>query len=276
MSRYKRRREVASERHRERRHVPRWLRSGCVLGAAVVAAAVGCRAGRAADAKLSPADQKILDSLQKPIRIEFDKTSLQEVVTSIQAARGIEIRLDQPAFRAAGIKPDTPVTGRFVDFTLQSALRLLLSDLGLTHVVSHGALVITTEAAGEQLLWRGAFDPAVLRSPQAVEAAKKIAAKLREPVSQGFIETPLNQIVEYLRDQFEIPIHIDQRGLAGTRVAADVPCIIEFKGLTLESALGNLVRQKRLTYVVEDEYVLITATKKDREPARPRLAPAGK
>jgi uncharacterized protein (TIGR03067 family) len=103
-----------------------------------------------------------------------------------------------------------------------------------------------------------------------------IAGALLGPAAPvEFQEKPLTEVVKHLQDAHHIQIKIDERSLAAAGVKPDVPCTMYLHEATLATALRLLLRSVGLTYVVEDNYILITAPGK--EPPKddqPRAKPA--
>ena len=89
-------------------------------------------------------------------------------------------------------------------------------------------------------------------------AEEKIFEALRQPTSLEFIETPLRDVVDYLKDLHGIEIQINYRALEEIGVSADTPLTRNLKGISLRSALRLMLRELDLTYSVQDEVLLIT------------------
>ena len=93
-----------------------------------------------------------------------------------------------------------------------------------------------------------------------LEAAhKKIEAALSSPTELEFIETPLSDVVDYLKEYHDIEIQIDERALSDMTVGPDTPVTKNLKGISLSSALNLLLSEKFLTYVIKNEVLLITS-----------------
>jgi hypothetical protein len=97
-----------------------------------------------------------------------------------------------------------------------------------------------------------------LRSKSPAEA--RIRQELETPTKLEFIETPLNEAVAYLQDLHGIAIQLDQKALADANVFADTPVTLAVDNVSLRTSLRLLLRPLDLTYVVEDEVLLITTT----------------
>ena len=89
-------------------------------------------------------------------------------------------------------------------------------------------------------------------------AEQRIAAELKAPTDLQFIETPLTDVVETLKDYHDIEIQIDQRALDDVEVPLDTGITKDLKGISLRSALRLILRELDLTYVIEDDVLLIT------------------
>lgn len=88
----------------------------------------------------------------------------------------------------------------------------------------------------------------------------KIRKELSEPTTMEFVETPLQDAVDYLKDLHGIEIQLDKRALDEAGVGADTPVTHALKGISLGSALrlllGNMPTP--LTFVVRDSVLMIT------------------
>jgi len=89
-------------------------------------------------------------------------------------------------------------------------------------------------------------------------AEKKISEALKSPTQLEFIETPLSDVVSYLKDYHDIEIQLDKKALDDGGVATDTPVSKNLKGISLRSALRLTLRELNLTYVIQDEVLLIT------------------
>ena len=89
-------------------------------------------------------------------------------------------------------------------------------------------------------------------------AERKITAALNKPTQMEFIETPLDEVVRYLKKLYEIEIQIDRRALGEVGIDVHTPLTVNLKGVSLQSALRHILRDHSLTYVIRDEVLLIT------------------
>jgi tetratricopeptide (TPR) repeat protein len=89
-------------------------------------------------------------------------------------------------------------------------------------------------------------------------AERRIESALRSPTQLEFIDTPLRDVIEYLKDYHQIEIQIDQRALDDVAITTDTPVTRNLKGISLKSALRLLLRELDLQYIIQDEVLLIT------------------
>ncbi len=89
----------------------------------------------------------------------------------------------------------------------------------------------------------------------------KIKRALHAPLhSQGldFRETPLKDVVTQLQDDYGIPIQIDTPALDEVGISADEPVTVKLHNISFRSALELMLKNYNLTYVIEDEVLIIT------------------
>jgi hypothetical protein len=86
--------------------------------------------------------------------------------------------------------------------------------------------------------------------------------KIRDALSQStqleFVETPLSDAIDYLKDFHHIDIELDDKALEEAGIGTDTPVTRELKDLTLGSSLRLLLEPLEATYVVRDGVLLIT------------------
>ena len=96
------------------------------------------------------------------------------------------------------------------------------------------------------------------RSP----AEKKIEEALKQPTQIEFVETPLKDVVDYLKDLHHIEIQLDSAALKEAGVDESTPVTKNLKGISLRSALKLLLDELQLKYVIHNEVLLITSPAK--------------
>jgi hypothetical protein len=197
----------------------------------------------------------IADALRSPTApIEFVETPLKDVIEYLQDAERIDIRIDKDALHAAKVDENVAITSNMRGVSLQSGLRLMLRQVGLTYVVRNKILWITTpeEAAASG----GAIT---------VETSPinnwKIAEALKGPTAPiEFVETPLRDVFEYLKDVHHIEIQRDPKVFEGTKPLRDpeTPVTLMLRNVSLQSSLRIILRDLDLDYAICNEVILIT------------------
>ncbi|MGA2259074.1 MAG: hypothetical protein ABSG53_30760, partial [Thermoguttaceae bacterium] len=93
-------------------------------------------------------------------------------------------------------------------------------------------------------------------------AVKKIIKALKEPTQIEFVETPLKDVVDYLKDLHKIEIQLDSVALKDGGVDESTPITKNLKNMSLRSALRLLLDELKLNYVIHNEVLLITSPEK--------------
>jgi hypothetical protein len=96
--------------------------------------------------------------------------------------------------------------------------------------------------------------------PAKSPAEARIRRELESPTTLEFIETPLDEVVTYLQDLHGIAVQLDHKALEDAQVFGDAPVSFSVKDVSLRTSLRLLLRPLDLTYIVEDEVLLITTT----------------
>lgn len=73
-----------------------------------------------------------------------------------------------------------------------------------------------------------------------------------------FADTPLEEVVALLRDTYDIPIDLNSIALGDFGIDADEPINLDRRNVTLRSALRSILEPLELTYVIDNEILLIT------------------
>ena len=91
------------------------------------------------------------------------------------------------------------------------------------------------------------------------DAEQRIYAALEADTSLDFIETPFTEVIDYLERTHEIPIEIDNTAMTELAIDTNTPINRTIKGVSLRSALRLMLKDLGLTYVIQDEVLLITS-----------------
>jgi alpha-2-macroglobulin len=169
--------------------------------------------------------------------------------------------------------------------------------------ISGGATVIAQAASSRYAFYRAkeALDQAALartiRRPLPVAAARaanraapspgssfaddpdiqRLNEALNSPTTLDFKETPLEEVVDYLKQKHGIEIQLDKRVLEDVNVTAETPVTIHVKNVSLKAALKFMFRnmQPELTYMFKDGMLLITTPDIASEELTTKVYPVG-
>jgi hypothetical protein len=73
-----------------------------------------------------------------------------------------------------------------------------------------------------------------------------------------FTQQPLRDVVAFLQEEYQIPIHIEVAALEDAGLTEDEEVTVSVQNVTLRSALRLVLRQSQLTSYVRDEVLLIS------------------
>ena len=86
----------------------------------------------------------------------------------------------------------------------------------------------------------------------------KILAALDDKTELEFVDQPLSDVVDYLKERHGIEIQLDNKALTDEGIGSDTPVTRNIKGITLRSALRLMLGEMDLTYVIRNEVLMIT------------------
>ncbi|MCR4415824.1 MAG: hypothetical protein NUV77_25700, partial [Thermoguttaceae bacterium] len=90
------------------------------------------------------------------------------------------------------------------------------------------------------------------------KAEQRINEALSEPTKIDFTDTPLSDVIAYLEEYHKINIEFDNKALEDAGVGTDTAITRNLQGVSLRSALRLMLRDLNLTYVIQNEVLLIT------------------
>lgn len=91
---------------------------------------------------------------------------------------------------------------------------------------------------------------------------QRILSSLDERTELDFAETPLKDVMDYIKERHHIEVQFDQNALKNANPPIDPSQTLitrSLKGVTLRSALKLILSEYNLTYVVKDEVLMITS-----------------
>ena len=129
-------------------------------------------------------ERKIREALAKPTAIQFNETSLKDVVQFWQEQHAINIRINQKSLEEANVQLDTPITYVLKGVSFASGLDLVLRPLGVTYVIEHEVLLITSLDDAQRASTPRVYDVTALAAePEREAVLKAVALVLDRPAA---------------------------------------------------------------------------------------------
>ena len=110
-----------------------------------------------------------------------------------------------------------------------------------------------TPAAGHEL--RTAVP---IHSTRTEEIRIRIDSILAKDAALEFMDASLEELAEYLREEHQLPVLIDNRALDDVGLGSDTPVTVDLRGISLGAALRLTLKNLDLTWVVNNEVLKIT------------------
>ncbi|WLD12705.1 RNA polymerase sigma factor [Planctellipticum variicoloris] len=99
--------------------------------------------------------------------------------------------------------------------------------------------------------------PALQRAG-ATDLERRIEKALREPSEVDFVDMPLKEALDFLKQHHDIQIWADEVKLQDAGIGIDTPVTLQIHGVALHSLLNLLLLPQGLDYMIEDEVLKIT------------------
>lgn len=89
-------------------------------------------------------------------------------------------------------------------------------------------------------------------------AEAAIEAALAKPAQLDFDRVPLEEAIAALKAKHQIEIQIDRKALANSEMSPSATVTVHVKGVTLRSALNLMLGELDLTWIIDNEVLLVT------------------
>ncbi len=110
----------------------------------------------------------------------------------------------------------------------------------------------------------------------AVAEVPDFAAILKQPVKFDFDQIALSEVADFFADHFDINVQLDSKGLADAAIDPSAPFTRTLrKPISFAAALHLIFGEFDLTFVVDNEVLLITSKEKADEILTTRVYPVG-
>jgi len=109
--------------------------------------------------------------------------------------------------------------------------------------------------------------------PKIEAAERRIENALKAPIRIKVIDQTLAEVVAQLSKTTGIPVVIDDLAMEDVGIDPKIPVNFEANGLSIHTTLRNMLRVFSLTYVIQDEIVLITTHEEAERALSTRIYP---
>jgi hypothetical protein len=93
------------------------------------------------------------------------------------------------------------------------------------------------------------------------ESVARIEQALQQkltPAGIDFAEAPLEEVVTFIQETYNVQVQLDSLALEEIGIGPDEPINTSLHGISLRSALRHMLKQLQLTYIIQDEVLVIT------------------
>ncbi|MEK6258951.1 MAG: hypothetical protein AABP62_10080 [Planctomycetota bacterium] len=111
--------------------------------------------------------------------------------------------------------------------------------------------------------------------PRLVAVEERILSALNETTEVGFVDSPLHEALEVLKELHGIEIWLDKEALSADGIAMDSLVNLRISGVALRSALRLILEPLALTCIIEDEVLKVTTREAAGKVFVTRTYPAG-
>ncbi len=109
--------------------------------------------------------------------------------------------------------------------------------------------------------------------PRPTKFEEQLLAALEKRLDVEFIDLALEDCLQHLHEQSQLPVWIDKQTLTDEGIALDQPITLKLKGSRLESLLNLVLKPAQLTFFPEDDVLVITTAAKASETLTTRTYP---
>ena len=215
-------------------------------------------------AGLLPGEVDTRDRLATKLpEINVDGVALDEVIDFFRDFSGLNVFVDWPALKAAGVEQNAPVKVAAQNILVHQAMNKVLESAAggkkkLRADAVGGVVVVSTPKRVETI--RAHF-----RRLKRMEVAGKIGEQLRQPVPEvNFDGTPFEDVVDFLRDVTGANIFVDWNALEKAKVDRQTPVNVRLKDVPLDQTLRLILdcaggNRAVLDFKVEGNTITVSA-----------------
>ena len=217
----------------------------------------------------SPETTATLARLDQPVPMVFpNKIPLKEVLKHIKQATkrgpldpGLAIYVDPIGLQEAECSLNSTVTFNVENTPLRDTLPQVLGQLGLSHFVKDGVLIISSPGGIDA----ERKEPLVVAQDDSPRTAA-VLDQLAGPIPMSFPgKIPIGQVLAYIpqattpRTSAGVPVLVDVLALQEAERSLNSTVSIDVDGVPLRITLELVLRQLGLAYVVRDGLVILSS-----------------
>lgn len=190
------------------------------------------------------ADRHLYEALSKPAEVDFVETPLKDVADYVSDVYKINVSLNITPLADANISPDSPIDLRARHLNAGTMLVLICEPHGMAATYRWGTIWITTKDDAKNWVDRtGLTDLLNFPPPDASQHDRDmVRAALEKPAQFDFIDTPLQDVAQFLSDTYRVEFSIGEE----FSEIKNVPTNSSLRGVALRDALGAVCDHQRL------------------------------
>ena len=229
-------------------------------------------------------------ALMTRIRGGIPTMRLDEFGEFLEERTGVQVLFDETALAEDGIALDEEINVRGVrDMSVRNVLSYALRDFALTYYETPEMLYVTTEIKAEEVLVTRMY-PVVdlVRTdvlPQATQwfspfadadalVEHRLRNKLERKLDVNFDDTPLQDVADWLADELQENLLIDETALAEDGIATDEPITLSLRNVPVRVALERINEPLGLDWFIGREALLLTTEVEAEQVMETRVYPA--
>ncbi|HXT60567.1 MAG TPA: hypothetical protein VN699_18135, partial [Pirellulales bacterium] len=184
--------------------------------------------------------------------LEFDRQPLSDVCEYLEERHNIQVFLDRRTIAGLAKRDEPVITAHARGIPLHDALTLMLEPLDLTYTIRHEVLFISKRPLRRRTR--------IAESANGAVSTPKLREALERPAALEFVDQPLGDVLEFVRNAHDVEIRLDERALPPGVGADDVlqrAATLNVREISLRSALELLFDQLKLRCAADGDGLLI-------------------
>jgi len=186
-------------------------------------------------------EAKLYEALERPIRVEWVDTPLEDCFKSLRDGQKIPIWIDKATLTDEGVALDQPITLNVAGLQLRSILKLLLEPMQLTYVIEDDVMKITTAGCmAEKVITRVYPVRDLYREPLAIKAE----ADEEEDAPRRAVTPPLSDLERAITKSID-PGSWDPQGPGAITYVREAGSLVIRQSQSTQAEILQLLRDLR-------------------------------